>query len=124
MCAISWMHRDELRALAKKFRREATPAEQRAWEMLRAKRCLGLKFKRQFPIRGFIVDFFCRKLSLAIELDGAVHDDPDRKAYDAARDEMLGACGIKVVRLRNADVSQKLLEDLVRSHHSVPPPLV
>jgi uroporphyrinogen-III synthase len=118
------MRRDELRAMAKEFRSNPTRAEREAWEILRAKRCLGLKFKRQFPLRGFIVDFFCRELRLILEIDGSVHDEPDQRERDLAKDELFRACGFRVVRIRNEDVGREALESLLRSLKDVPPPLV
>ena len=118
------MRRDELRELAKTFRKNPTPSEQKVWEILRAKRCLGLKFKRQFPLRGFIVDFFCRQLALILEIDGGAHLDRDQAERDAARDELLRACGFKILRIGNEDVTSTNLERLLRSQLRVPPPLV
>ena len=109
------MRRDELRALAKRFRTGATPAEREAWEIVRAHRLFGLKFKRQFPYRGFILDLFCRELSLVIEIDGEVHLDPQQAAADAERQEVLEACGLRVLRVRNEDVSRRHLEELIRA---------
>ena len=117
------MQRDELRALAKEFRKNATHAEREAWQVLRARRCLGRKFKRQFPLRGFIVDFFCRELTLILEVDGTVHTDPDQRDHDAARDELLSACGFRVLRVLNEEVTRENLEALLRSLRDVPPPL-
>src|SRR6478609_1943004 len=118
----SWrMRRDELRALAKNFRSEPTPAERTAWELLRANRCLGLRFKRQFPLRGFIIDFFCRELKLILEIDGSIHDDPDQRERDLAKDELFRACGFRVVRIRNEDVDREALESLLGCLKDVPP---
>ena len=69
-------------ALAKAQRQEPTAAEAAAWALLRNRRCLGLKFRRQHVIRGFIVDFYCVELRLAIEVDGTVHRDRMRAEYD------------------------------------------
>ena len=110
--------------MAKELRKNPTPAERRVWEIVRAKRCLGLKFKRQFPLRGFIVDFFCRELKLILEIDGRVHDDQDQRERDEAKDEIFSACGFRVVRMKNEEVSRERLESLLRSVKDVPPPLV
>ena len=118
------MRRDELRALAKELRKRSTPAERKVWEIVRAKRCLGLKFKRQFPLRGFIVDFFCRELKLILEIDGSVHDGSDQRERDEVKDELFQACGFKVIRLKNEEVGRERLESLLRSLKDVPPPLV
>ncbi len=76
-----------------------TSAEARLWETLRARRFENLKFRRQAPVAGFIVDFYCAELKLAIELDGGVHDL--RIAEDALRDQRLKMAGFEVIRIRN-----------------------
>ena len=75
----SEMDHRQLMYFARELRQQATWAEKRAWEILRDRRCLGFKFRRQFPFRGFVLDFFCRELSLNIEVDGDIHDEPANK---------------------------------------------
>ena len=75
-------------ALAKANRHQPTPAEAAAWALLRNRRCLGLKFRRQHVIRGFIVDFYCPELRLAVEVDGTVHRGRTQAEYDEAVDHM------------------------------------
>jgi very-short-patch-repair endonuclease len=75
----------EKRALARKFRREPTSSEQLAWELLRNRKCLGLKFRRQQVIRGYIVDFYCAELRLALEIDGPIHQHAGRAEADVLR---------------------------------------
>src|SRR5262245_48894885 len=70
---------------ARGFRKAPSRAEAAAWELLRARRCLGLKFRRQQIIEGFYADFYCAERRLVLEIDGAIHDDPEQAAYDAAR---------------------------------------
>ena len=96
--------RPDKRELARALRRSATPSERRMWELLRGRRCLGLKFRRQQVVRGFIVDFYCAELRLALEVDGAVHDDPEQRAWDLERTRLLARSGIEVVRI-SADAS-------------------
>ncbi len=59
---------------AKELRRNMTPAERRLWNELRANRLGGWHFRRQQIIDGFIVDFYCHKAGLIIEVDGPIHD--------------------------------------------------
>jgi very-short-patch-repair endonuclease len=98
---------------ARQFRREPTPAESRAWEILRDRRLLGLKFRRQQVIDGFIVDFYCPRLRLVIEVDGAVHDHPETRQYDTERTRHLESKGITVIRVRNEEVSIPKLTTLL-----------
>lgn len=103
--------------LAKQMRQLPTEAEALAWELLRDRRCNGLKFRRQQVIRGFIVDFYCAEKRLAIELDGAIHDT--QMEYDQARDAFLKTLDVQVVRIRNEELSREKLEELT----SPPAPL-
>jgi very-short-patch-repair endonuclease len=110
-----------LRLLARQMRREATPGERRLWEALRGRRCLGLKFRRQAIIGGFIMDFYCPELRIAIEVDGSVHESPDAKARDQDRDTLLAARGIRVIRIRDRDVNRESITRLLTSLSLRPP---
>jgi very-short-patch-repair endonuclease len=92
---------------ARELRREMTPAEKILWNELRAHK-LGVHFRRQQVIAGFIVDFYCHKTDLVIELDGSVHDGIEQKENDAERDKALGEMGLRVFRFRNEDVIKDL----------------
>lgn len=96
------------------MRATPTRAEAAAWELLRNRRCLGLKFRRQYPVRGFIVDFYCPALRLAIELDGRSHEGVEAMAGDAERSASLATEHVEVIRIRNADVSAAELAEKCR----------
>ncbi len=103
--------------LARDMRHDPTAAEAAAWELLRNRRCLGLKFRRQHVIRGFIADFYCAELRLVVEIDGGIHDTTQTQAdYDEARSRALKLTGIEVVRLRNEDVSDAVLVTLLEPY--------
>jgi very-short-patch-repair endonuclease len=94
---------------------------------LRRRKAAGWHFRRQQVIEGFIVDFFCAKLRLVVEIDGEVHGRPDVAEYDRWRDEVLVARGLKVVRVLNHELSEELIAALVRQRQgeiaeSPPPP--
>jgi very-short-patch-repair endonuclease len=93
---------------SRELRRVSTPAEQRLWECLRDRRLLGLKFRRQQPLHGYIVDFYCAEHRLVVELDGAVHQDQEQQAYDDYRDGQLHERGLTVLRFTNGEVQQRL----------------
>jgi very-short-patch-repair endonuclease len=95
--------RDFRRAL----RRAATPAERRLWSIVRDGRLGGLKVRRQHTIGPYTVDFFVHGAALAVELDGSVHDDPARAAYDAERTQALALLGVRVLRFVNAEVMEQ-----------------
>jgi very-short-patch-repair endonuclease len=101
---------------ARRHRRAPTPSEQQAWEILRGRRLLGLKFRRQQVIHGFIVDFYCPELRLVLEIDGGIHEDPDRWLKDAVRSDCLLRLGITVLRIPNREVSQARLQELLEPH--------
>ncbi len=82
-----------------------TPAEKILWEELRANK-LGVHFRRQQVIQGFIVDFYCHKAALVIEVDGDVHDL--QKEEDERREKVLSALGLRVVRFGNDEVIRGL----------------
>ena len=84
---------------ARELRRVDTRAEQQAWVLLRDRRMLGLKFRRQVPIGSYIVDFYCDELKLVVELDRGVHDDPDQARNDEIRNIHLKELGYRVLRV-------------------------
>jgi very-short-patch-repair endonuclease len=92
---------DLLRKHAKRMRGAQTPAEHRLWQILRARRLAGFKFKRQVPIDGYIVDFACLKHRLIIEADGGQHCESER---DVGRDAHLRAQGFRTLRFWNSDI--------------------
>lgn len=93
-------------ARAKRMRREPTYPEYRLWMKLRSGQIGGLRFRRQHPIGPYIVDFFCARAKLAIELDGVSHDD--RAAYDDQRTGFLDASGVRVIRFADDEVLTNL----------------
>jgi very-short-patch-repair endonuclease len=109
-------------ALARRFRRQPTPAEAEAWQLLRGERILGLKFRRQQLVAGFIVDFYCASLRLVLELDGGAHDDPVQAEHDALRTQALSRLAIDVVRLQNDQVSEHGLRELLATYSEPPSP--
>lgn len=105
----------QLLVFAKTMRSNATDAENLMWQLLRAKRFMNLKFRRQHVIAPYIVDFYCHEIGLVIELDGSQHGTDDGRAYDAERTKFLEALGLRVVRYWNNDVlrnTESVLGDL------------
>ena len=92
------------RELCRDFRKNPTKAEQLLWEYLRAYRLSGIKFRRQYPIEGYIVDFYCSKAKLAIEVDGAIHLDKEQIEYDRQRETTLAENDIDMIRFWNEEV--------------------
>jgi very-short-patch-repair endonuclease len=95
---------------ARRLRKEATFPERLVWSRLRAGQLEGIRFRRQHPIGPHIVDFYCARAKLAIELDGVSHED--REQHDRGRTRYLESLGIRVVRLTNDEVLRDL-DDVV-----------
>jgi very-short-patch-repair endonuclease len=90
---------------AKELRREMTPAEKLLWQEIRANK-LGVRFRRQQVIQGFIVDFYCHKAALVIEVDGDIHDLQQEE--DARREKVLSEMGLRIARFRNDEIVRNL----------------
>ena len=89
-----------IRERARRLRRRLTRSEARLWNWLRDRKFSGFKFRRQHPVGRYVLDFYCRALKLAIEVDGSQH----RIAlveYDSARTIELKTYGISVLRIPN-----------------------
>ncbi len=106
------------RERARQLRREQTPQEAVLWTALRSRRSGGVKFRRQVPVGPFILDFYCVAAKLAVEVDGWVHDEPDRRASDRRRTRWLfQEEGIEVIRFSNEEVVMdvgRICEQIVR----------
>jgi very-short-patch-repair endonuclease len=105
----------ELIARARQLRREATTAESLLWELLRDRRLLGRKFRRQHPIGQFIADFFCDDARLIIEIDGAVHREPTQQERDRLREEILREHGFAMLRFTNEQIfnhTEQVLQEI------------
>jgi very-short-patch-repair endonuclease len=95
-----------LKQRANELRKDSTLTEIMMWEELKKKKLLGYDFDRQKPIDNYIVDFYCKELKLAIEIDGESHYGKEEK--DAYRDKRLNAFGVNVLRFDDMDVRYNL----------------
>jgi very-short-patch-repair endonuclease len=84
------------------LRHNMTKAEKYLWQELRKKARAGYRFRRQFSIGGFVVDFYCMELKLAVEVDGEYHKY--NKEYDLAREQAIRKIGIDFIRFSNDEV--------------------
>ncbi len=97
-------YNSELKENARNLRKNMTPEEKHLWyDFLRS---YPVKFYRQRSIGNYIVDFYCSKAKLVIELDGSQHYTIDGKEYDSLRTEVLEAYGLEVLRVSNYDIKQ------------------
>lgn len=92
-----------LKTYQKENRKKPTEAENAMWDMLKDD-ALGVRFRRQFAVSDYIVDFICLKYSLAIEIDGIYHKEDEQERYDKQRTEILKSYGINVLRFTNEEV--------------------
>ncbi len=97
-------YNSELKENARSLRKTMTPEEKHLWyDFLRG---YPVKFYRQRSIGNYIVDFYCSKARLVIELDGSQHYADEEKEYDRKRTEFLEAYGLKVLRFSNYDIKK------------------
>lgn len=85
-----------------------TDAEKLLWSKIKGKQLKAYQFYRQKPIGRFIVDFYCPKANLVIELDGGQHYCEDRKDKDALRDEYMEGIGLRVLRFSDREVFENM----------------
>ena len=90
-------------AFARKLRRDMTPPEARIWARLRV-RDTGISFRRQYPIGPYVLDFYCAKARLAIEVDGLIHTTEDHPERDERRDAWLLEQGITTCRIAASEI--------------------
>ncbi len=92
----------------KELRLNQTEAEQRLWSCLSNKQLNGFKFFRQYSVGPYILDFYCSKVRLAIELDGGGHLEPEQKLYDKDREKYLVGSNIRTIRFFNEEVENNI----------------
>jgi very-short-patch-repair endonuclease len=116
----------ELKAIARMLRRTMTLSEILLWNQLKQKRMLGYDFDRQKPIKNYVVDFFCKELSLAIEVDGYTHYY--RYMEDLKRQKELEELGVNFLRFDDLEVKRnisnvlKVIEDWIKKNEPTPNP--
>ncbi|PJB18809.1 MAG: DNA methylase [Flavobacteriaceae bacterium CG_4_9_14_3_um_filter_33_16] len=93
--------------LAKKLRNNMTLGEIALWREIKNKK-LGVSFSRQIPIDEYIVDFYCKDLQLAIEVDGSIHFEDGQQEKDAIRQKRLESLGVNFIRFSDLDVKNNL----------------
>ncbi len=109
-------NRNYLRSIRKQHRNNSTAAEATLWKLLKKSQVGGYKFRRQHSIANFVVDFYCPKLQLSIELDGEPHADFISIANDSERDDFLNEQGITVFRYENRwvyEYPEVIIEDIL-----------
>ncbi len=113
--------REKILENAKKLRKKQTRLEEIMWMALRNRNFCNLKFRRQFPIENYILDFYCPAKKVAVEIDGIQHEEENNKDYDKKRTAFLKKKKIKVIRFSNADVLNNLEEVLNKLYEFTSP---
>ena len=102
-------YREGLKTKARELRNNPTPAEKKFWNTLRRTQFYETAtFNRQKPLGNYIVDFYCHRLRLVIEIDGDTHWDDKQIEYDRERTRYLEDQGLKVIRFTNQDVLRNI----------------
>jgi very-short-patch-repair endonuclease len=96
-------NKKEMQARRRQLRSNMTYCEKLLWMYIR-KQQTNERFLRQFSIDNFVIDFYCPKLKLAIELDGSIHDLPEQKEYDLNRQKYLEKYGVHFLRITNEEL--------------------
>ena len=107
----------KLRDTARLLRKQATPAERKLWEKLRKRRLGGERFRRQYGVGSFILDFYCPARQLGIEIDGGGHSELEQYVRDSHRDRYLKDHGIRVLRFWNSQIErgmEEVLDEILR----------
>ena len=97
-------HKKEYTERAKELRKNMTLQEIKLWDSFLKK--YPVRILRQKIIKYYIIDFYCRKANLAIEIDGNQHYTKDGVEYDKERDELIEAYGIKTLRIKNKEIEK------------------
>lgn len=117
----------EMLERVRELRKNATEAEAFLWELLRDRQLAGFNFRRQHPLGGTILDFYCHEVHLAVEIDGAVHKEPEQAQHDAERSAYLNEQGIRVIRFWNHEVlnqTDAVLKKILKEFQSSASPVL
>ena len=98
------LYNRNLRQFSRELRKNSTDAERRLWSKLRLRQLNGFQFYRQRIIVNYIMDFFCPKAKLVVEVDGGQHYSGEKQKSDFKCDEYLKRIGIKVLRFSDREV--------------------
>ena len=109
-----------LKQYSRQLRGSMTDAERRLWAKIRMKQLKGYQFYRQKPIGDYIIDFFCPRAKLVIEVDGSYHLVGETIEYDRIRDEYLSSLGLRVLRFSNSDLVTHIEGVVKRIEEKIP----
>ena len=115
-----WRASKQMQLRARELRRAMTPVEKKLWQHIRDNQ-LGVQFRKQHAVGPYVVDFFCAKAKLVVEVDGDTHADPQQAEYDAERTQWLNEqkqyC---VIRFWNSQVLHDIESVLAEISRALP----
>ena len=97
-----------LKEFSRELRSHSTLSEVLLWQKLRASQFRGYAFNRQKPLGNYIVDFYCRKINLVIEIDGGSHDNEEAVVEDGKRQQILEELGVSLLRFSDWEVKNAM----------------
>ena len=107
----------------RELRKRQTKHEDILWQLIRNRK-LGVKFRRQYSMGSYILDFFCPEIKLVIEVDGVNHDLKDSIMYDKERTQYLEILGCQILRFKNKELEENSQEVLLKMKGFINPLLV
>lgn len=112
------VNRREMKWFRKRLRANMTPAEAILWKQIKAAKLKGTKWRRQFSVGNYILDFYCPQCKLCIELDGSEHYTMHGDTYDCVRSEYLISKGITILRFENKEIYDNIdkVLDVITAH--------
>ena len=108
-----------LKERRQELRNNQTEAEKVLWKYISKNKISGLRFLRQYSAGPYILDFYCPKIRLGIELDGNIHKEKENKIYDKDREKYLKSLDIKVIRFWDNEIFEHLKEVLDKLHNKI-----
>jgi len=111
----------DLKNIRKTLRKDQTKAEKIIWQHLKNKQLKGFKFYRQYSVEFYVLDFYCPKAKLAIEIDGPYHLNPEVRECDQERQMDIESLGIKFLRFTNEKIYHNLNHVLEKIKMHLPP---
>jgi very-short-patch-repair endonuclease len=118
----------KLKSLARALRKNMTLSEVLLWKEIKGKQLLGYDFDRQKPIDNYIVDFYCKELQLAIEIDGESHSNEDVQINDSRRQYQLESLGVNFIRFDDLEIKTNIdwvieeIQNWIYQHRPTPNP--
>ena len=105
-----YFNKSKYKQRRKDLRNNPTKAEELLWSVLKGRKPGGYKIRRQYGVGKYVIDFYCVKKKLGIEVDGEIHDNEDSREYDKEREEFINNFGIRIFRIPNEIIENKIEE--------------